>query len=163
MVPVLTLTRATDTADFADYLALKSDAAAIAWSGFATAPDRARLQKYYEGLIASDRKVYYLRRDGKVVGYCQFSTDGDMANIDGYSILGSCMGRGWGKRILAMAMKTMIAEGYYSGFCAWVSEHNHASLKSFAANGFEIVPGEEEWRELPALGRCDRFVKLVRQ
>lgn len=158
----LALCRATASGDYEDYYRLKCDAEAVRWSGFATAPDYGRLKAHFEGLVGSDRLVYFLKEDGRTVGYCQISTAGATAEVDGYSVLTECAGRGYGTRLLSMVMDDLRGKGCRR-IVARVSENNGASLKCFSRNGFAVDDSAEPQPvELKALGRTDMFITVAR-
>lgn len=158
----LTLHRASGD-DFEAYYRLKCDPEAIKWSGFASAPDYMRLKAHFESLVCSDKLVFFLKDNDRIVGYCQISTDGSVAEVDGYSVLSDYAGKGYGTRLLAMVIDELRASPC-DRIIARVSEKNLASIKCFSRNGFTVdetvVPQPVE---LKALGRTDNFITVSRE
>lgn len=159
----LQLQRVTDAGCFDDYLRLKSDPEAIKWSGFATAPDAARLKAHFECLVTSDRRIFFMQKAGETIGYCQISLSEDgRYEIDGYSILSDFGGKGYGSRMIDAVIRELDREKPRD-VVAWVSEKNISSLRCLEKCGFSQLPGEEKFVELKALGRTDRFVPMCRK
>ena len=158
----LTLHRASGD-DFEAYYRLKCDPEAIKWSGFASAPDYMRLKAHFKALVCSDKLVFFLKDNDRIVGYCQISTDGSVAEVDGYSVLSDYTGKGYGTRLLAMVIDELRASPC-GRIIARVSERNLASIKCFSRNGFTVdetvVPQPVE---LKALERTDNFITVSRE
>lgn len=154
--------RITTTDYFNDYLRIKSDSQAVAWSGFDTPPDSLYLKSYFENLIISDRKVYFLIIDETPVGYCQFSINEEgICELDGYSVLSEYGGHGYGYLMIIMLLFILESENQ-QGIIAWVSENNHSSLRCLEKSGFSILSNHEKYVELKAFHRKDRFIAMYR-
>jgi RimJ/RimL family protein N-acetyltransferase len=145
--------------DFENYLTLKSDPAAVLWSGFKSAPDRERLRAHFERVINNqDVFIYYLFSEGsdKVIGYGQLDRENDTdVHYAGTSVMTDFQGKGYSKLLSSLLLDKARELGFKNIF-AWISEHNIPSIKSYEANGF-VKSETNKMVKLEALEREDKF------
>jgi|GEM_PF-4783780 len=145
--------------DFDNYLKVKSDLPAIAWSGFATAPNPDNLRAYFQKVLNNpDIHIYFMFEEGSedVIGYAQFvEENADEVHYAGYSVLEKYQGKGYGKLISKLIFEK-ISELPVKKVFGWISEHNIPSIKSWLANGF-VKKEAFKMIRLEALAREDRF------
>lgn len=160
----LTLESANDIRQFDDYFKLKSDEKAVIWSGFSCAPDYNKLKEHFLNLISSKKIVFFLKDDTSVIGYCQYNRDNDFYELEGYSILSEYSGKGFGSKMIQMSLVELrsFTPRLERGVIAWVSINNKSSIKCLINNGF-IITQESQYRELKALNRQDKFIKMSLQ
>lgn len=151
-----------DSNRFDDYLRLKNDPQSIVWSGFEEAPNQIRLKNYFENLIRSDKKLFFLELDNITVGYCQFSINDDgNYELVGYSILTEYANRGYGSIMIKTIIEILELHNQQS-IIAWVSENNLSSIHCLEKSGFIMLKDTEKYIELKAFKRTDRFIAMYR-
>lgn len=151
--------RALSIDDFDNYLIVKSDAPAILWSGFATAPNPDNLKPYFERIINNpDIYIYFLFEEGSddIIGYGQIVKENDNEVLyAGNSIRQVYQGKGYSKIITALIIDEVRKLGV-DKICGWISEHNAPSYKSVLSAGF-IKTDVFKMIRLEAFDREDRF------
>jgi RimJ/RimL family protein N-acetyltransferase len=130
------LRRAT-LADLDFFLAVKSGAADIYWTGHAAPPDREDLREFFvTQLRSATRTVFVCEGDGEPVGYLYLDVTSDGTYESGYSILDQLRGRGLGSAMIGGLLNLPeIASGSRT-VAAWILERNLASRSVVLGNGF---------------------------
>ena len=137
--------------DFEDYYIIKSDPTAILWSGFASAPDKAKLLDHFY-LKDSDTNA--------LIGYdLMTKIDEETVESSGHSILSCWQGKGMGT-VLFSQLVPYAKELGFKFFTGWVSDLNIGSIKNIERNGF-VKTDESKTVHLSAFERDDVFHKYI--
>lgn len=152
--------------DFDDYLKIKSDPAAILWSGFSSAPDPIKLKIHFQHLLNNcfpkGDVLFYLKDDEThdVMGYDLMSKiDDETIESSGHSILSNYQGKGLGTLLFKLLVENVRELGY-KNFIGWISENNIGSIKNVERNGF-VRTNESRVVHLAAFDRDDIFYKYL--
>lgn len=146
--------------DYETFYAIKADANNVKWSGFDKAPHKENFRVWYLNQLAndSDRKLYLLQVDSKIVGYSSVSyVIPDEPEIS-YGVLTEESGKGFGTEIIKRT--TSLLNG--GGISAWVSVNNKASMRCFEKAGFKRVDETEE-RTLAMFDEPHTFCKWIKE
>lgn len=144
--------------DYEAFYAIKADANDVKWSGFDKAPHKENFRVWYLNQLAndSDRKLYLLHVDSKIVGYSSVSyVIHDEPEIS-YGVLTEESGKGFGTEIIKRT--TSLLNG--GRISAWVSVNNKASMRCFEKAGFKRVDETEE-RNLALFEEPQLFYKWI--
>ncbi len=154
--------------DFQAFYELKCQKDAVAWSGFATAPNEDRLREYFVNKILKNDKTYvfYLRDteipDETCIGYQQFDLNEDgVVDMRGTVIRRKYQGLGYYDEIRIL-VEDEIARLGGKTIISWCSELNSASMNGaedlgwHKTNEFNVV-------NLPKLGGDHKFYKWIKE
>lgn len=126
--------------DFENYLAVKSEPCAVKWSGFATAPDRAKLYSHFENLIGNrSAYVYFLAEDptNEIAGYAQLNRQSkEVVEFAGYSLMHKFHNLGINRKLSAMIVDEAATLGFKK-IVGWISENNYASIRWNSSFGMQ--------------------------
>lgn len=152
--------------DFEDYYIIKSDPTAILWSGFASAPDKAKLLDHFKGLLVEienkNKFLVYLKDSdtNALIGYdLMTKIDEETVESSGHSILSCWQGKGMGT-VLFSQLVPYAKELGFKFFTGWVSDLNIGSIKNIERNGF-VKTDESKTVHLSAFERDDVFHKYI--
>src|SRR5262249_38074543 len=108
--------------DFAAMLAMKSDAEAIQWSGFASAPDNHRFREWFLSSLKDPKRLMFIGIvDSDLAGYAQFlrSSEAHVFEIS-YGIALAHRGRGLAAELLLASMEQVpTSDAIKPRFHAW--------------------------------------------
>ena len=95
--------------------------------------------KWFKHIMEDDNVLQFIMMDDeKPVGQIRLNVDGDEAEI-GYSIAAECRGKGYGHKILQLAIQKIQAEcPQIKKLIAKVKPENTASKKLFESEGYEM-------------------------
>ena len=152
--------------DFDDYLKIKSDPAAILWSGFSSAPDPMKLRVHFQYLLdncfSKGDVLFYLKdsENHNIMGYDLMSKiDNETIESSGHSILSRYQGRGLGTLLFKLLVEYARGCGF-KNFVGWISENNIGAIKNVERNGF-VRTKESCIVHLAAFNRDDVFYKYL--
>lgn len=150
--------------EFEIYYKIKCDKEAVAYSGFATPPDKDKFRQVFNRILSdSQQKLYYLcdvENANRVAATFHYK-ENDVETVEGlgYNVFPEYrgMGLGW---LMMKKMNELCASQGYKYRLSRVSENNIASIKNLEKSG-AYPTGEYEYRELPACNRKDKYLFYV--
>jgi N-acetylneuraminate synthase len=129
------------SADFPEFLRLKSEPADVFWTGHAQPPNPERLASWFEGAL-NQRVILIAEDKGAVIGYAYLILEGGAVEA-AVAVSQAVSGQGHGRRIVAQAAD--MAGALYPGqpVLAWIYPQNLASVRAHEAAGYVRRPGME--------------------
>ena len=130
--------------DYDDFYKIKCDPENVKWSGFATAPDYARMKEWYEKQLKSEaRTIYLCYLNGSICGLFYLDKiSNDEIEAVGSGVLSEYTSRGIGTWTVEKRIKIAKQEGY-STISSWVADENHKSWRRIEKLGFEKADIQE--------------------
>lgn len=147
--------------DFDGFLAIRSEANNVYWSGFSTAPRSETLRQHFINAINSEtRNFYLLFMDELVIGYLYIDYDcaSNIAEV-AYGVSEHFSGKGLAAKMIDMGMSSLPVD--CKAVIAWIAESNVASTKSIERLGF-IKSNESQLRTFAQEEQPLKFYKFIK-
>lgn len=152
--------------DFLIYLHIKSDAEAVRFSGFTTAPDPERFHKVYDDILNdSKRHLLYLcdKENNNAVAATFHYRENDEETVEGlgYNVFPEYRGMSIGGLMMKLVNEKCASEGFKYRL-SYVAENNIPSIKNLEKSG-AYPTGKVEYREWPSTGEKVKYLEYVKE
>lgn len=126
--------------DFEEYYRIKCQPSAVAWSGFAEAPDHERLRAWYSSKLEpeSTRLIFMILVGAKIVGYCHVDVLGSGAlEWTALGVSEQFQGRGIGAAAAVELVRILQSEFGRVTIHGWACQENGVSCRMIESAGYK--------------------------
>lgn len=152
--------------DFLIYLRIKSDAEAIKYSGFKTAPDPEKFKVIYDRIMTDEKQhlLYLCDKENRNTVAASFHyRENDEVTVEGlgYNVFPEYRGMSLGGLMMRLVNEKCASEGFKYRL-SYVAESNIPSIRNLEKSG-AYPTGKFEYKELASLGRKEKYLEYVKE
>jgi len=152
------LQKATSIEEFDAYYIMKSEPAAVNWSGYAAPPNREKLREHFAHVLENPDIFFFFLQDeesGEKMGYSQLNREGTSMLFASFCLLRKFQNAGLARTLIALSLEKAKEIGVIR-MNGWISEKNYASMRGFRSFGMNAT-GATKSVHMEAFDRDDIY------